>query len=190
MAWFFQFNNTGNCDMNILSSDAVDELCMELVFQQAKISPDHSSHIGAVIIGPHDSLVAVGFNRFPVGVDDEIPERHERPEKYFYSGHAEANAVAHAARKGIATEGCRIYTNGTPCSTCAIAIIEAGIVEVIIDLDWETRFNLAAGAEWEKSLKAATAMFAEHRPQPVKLRAMSNFKTECPRFLRGQFIAY
>jgi len=41
--------------------------------------------------------------------------------------HAEANAIAFAARKGIATEGSTLYTTLSPCLACAKLIVPAGI---------------------------------------------------------------
>ena len=47
--------------------------------------------------------------------------------------HAERSCIINAARKGIATKDCSMYmTCGVPCSKCAIEIIEAGIVEVVV----------------------------------------------------------
>lgn len=45
--------------------------------------------------------------------------------------HAEANAVAFAARQGISTEGATLYVTVSPCETCARLLIAAGIVRVV-----------------------------------------------------------
>lgn len=48
------------------------------------------------------------------------------------AAHAEANAIFNAARRGISTLGCTLYLNGViPCKDCLIAIIQAGITEVV-----------------------------------------------------------
>ena len=44
--------------------------------------------------------------------------------------HAEANAIAFAARKGIATEGSALYCTLAPCLDCAKLIINAGVLHV------------------------------------------------------------
>jgi dCMP deaminase len=44
--------------------------------------------------------------------------------------HAELNAIAFAARKGIALEGSSLYCTDSPCLGCAKAIINAGIVSM------------------------------------------------------------
>ena len=45
--------------------------------------------------------------------------------------HAEANAIAYAAKEGISTKGCSLYVTLSPCINCANLIIQAGIKEVI-----------------------------------------------------------
>lgn len=47
--------------------------------------------------------------------------------------HAEANAVAFAARHGISLEGSTLYTTTMPCATCAKLIINVGAVRVVAD---------------------------------------------------------
>jgi dCMP deaminase len=45
--------------------------------------------------------------------------------------HAEANAVAFAARQGISTEGGTLYVGVSPCANCARLLIAAGIKRVV-----------------------------------------------------------
>jgi dCMP deaminase len=45
--------------------------------------------------------------------------------------HAEANALAYAARHGVAVEGAEIYTTLSPCYPCSQLIIAAGLVRVV-----------------------------------------------------------
>src|SRR5688500_5375225 len=47
--------------------------------------------------------------------------------------HAEANALAFAARHGVATLNADLYTTLSPCYECAKLIINAGINRVIFD---------------------------------------------------------
>lgn len=44
--------------------------------------------------------------------------------------HAEQNVIAFAAKNGVATEGCSLYTTLAPCNDCSKLIAAAGIVEV------------------------------------------------------------
>ena len=45
--------------------------------------------------------------------------------------HAELNAILFAARAGVATLGCTMYSTTSPCIRCAEAIIQAGISRLV-----------------------------------------------------------
>jgi dCMP deaminase len=45
--------------------------------------------------------------------------------------HAEQNAICQAARLGISLDGATLYCRMTPCRTCAMMIINCGIVRVV-----------------------------------------------------------
>lgn len=45
--------------------------------------------------------------------------------------HAEANAIAFAARHGVATDGAELFSSMAPCAACAQLIINAGIWRVV-----------------------------------------------------------
>lgn len=47
------------------------------------------------------------------------------------SVHAEANAIAFAARWGVSLEGAELHTTLTPCIPCAQLIINTGIIRVV-----------------------------------------------------------
>lgn len=47
------------------------------------------------------------------------------------SVHAEANAIAFAAKYGVSTNGATLYTTMAPCVACAKLIVNAGIVRVV-----------------------------------------------------------
>ena len=115
-----------------------DKRWMDLCNLVASWSKDRSTGVGAIIVNGRNTVVALGWNGFPRGVNDNVDERHERPAKYSWTSHAEENAVCNAASKGGAgTVGCKIYVNWYPCCPCARMIIQAGIVELIgIEPDW------------------------------------------------------
>jgi dCMP deaminase len=99
------------------------------IAEQVKLkSKDQSTQIGAVIVGIDNEVLSTGYNSFPRGLDDSLPERQERPEKYFWFEHAERNAIYNAARVGIPLRGSSIYlTSGLPCMDCARGIVNSGI---------------------------------------------------------------
>lgn len=96
----------------------------------AKKSKD-STQVGAVLVGPDGEIRMTGFNGPPRGVED-LPERRERPAKYLFASHAEANTIAFAAREGVKTKDCTLWVTHYPCSGCSKAIIQAGIKCVVV----------------------------------------------------------
>jgi dCMP deaminase len=98
-------------------------------------SKDPSTTIGAVIVGQENQIVSTGFNGFPRFIDETDSSRWERPIKYAFVEHAERNSIYNAARTGVSLMGCTLYLVGmgppsVPCTECAKAIIQAGIVRV------------------------------------------------------------
>jgi dCMP deaminase len=114
-----------------------DDYYMNMAYLVAMKSKDNSTHIGAVVVGEDNEVRSVGYNSFVRGLDDNVPERQERPEKYLFFEHAERNAIYNATLCGVSLKGCKIYTNGLPCCDCARGIIQSGIKEVIIDKKWD-----------------------------------------------------
>jgi dCMP deaminase len=133
-----------------------DDYFMTMAYLVAMKSKDESTHIGAVIVGNNNEIRSTGYNSFVRGLNDNVPERQERPEKYFWFEHAERNAIYNASLIGGASlAGCRMYTNGVPCMDCARGIVQSGIEEVIVDASWE---NLD---KWEENAKRTMEMFLE-----------------------------
>jgi dCMP deaminase len=98
----------------------------------AAIKSKDSTKVGAALVGPRNELLLTSYNGPPRGVQDS-PERFERPQKYLYASHAEANLIAFAARHGIRTAGCTVYVTHAPCAACARTLIQAGIEAVVFD---------------------------------------------------------
>jgi dCMP deaminase len=90
-----------------------------------------STQVGAVLVGPEREVRLTAYNGPPKGVLD-LPARRERPTKYLYASHAEANLAAFAAREGIRTAGCTVFVTHHPCAACARTLIQAGIARVVV----------------------------------------------------------
>lgn len=110
-----------------------DEFFLGLAEHVSIKSKDRSTKVGAVIVGPDNEVLSLGWNGFPRGVGDD-PEwydnRYNRPDKYEWTEHAERNAIFNAARHGIALRGSTMYTTHAPCASCARAIVQSGITSV------------------------------------------------------------
>jgi dCMP deaminase len=109
-----------------------DKYFMNMLPLIAAKSKDKHTQVGAIIVGPDNEIRSTGYNSFVRGLDDTVPERFERPEKYTWIEHAERNSIYNAARVGIPLKDCTIYTPGRPCIDCARAIVSVGITRSVI----------------------------------------------------------
>lgn len=105
-----------------------EEYHMGFARHAAKKSKD-STQVGAVAVATNKAILETGFNGPPRGVQD-LPERRERPAKYLYAAHAEANLVATAARERL--QGSTVYVTHMCCSGCAKSLIQAGVWKVVV----------------------------------------------------------
>ena len=127
------------------------EYLMGFAEHAAKKSKD-STQVGAALVGPDREVRLTAYNGPPAGVQD-LPARRERPIKYLFASHAEANLIAFAAREGIRTKGCTVYVTHMCCASCARTLIQAGIKKVTVG-----RGTTSMPAE---EFEAAAAMFSE-----------------------------
>lgn len=105
---------------------------MHLAEQVALKSKDESTKLGTVIVGPDHEIRATGYNSFPRGINDDLPERQARPEKYKFFEHSERNAFYNAARHGASLNGCTLYCRWLPCTDCARGMIQVGITKLVV----------------------------------------------------------
>lgn len=135
-----------------------DKYFLNIAEQVKEKSKDRRTKIGSVIVGPDNEIVSTGYNSFPRGIDDDVEERQQRPEKYFWMVHGELNAILNAARIGVSTKNCKMYlTCGVPCSNCGRAIINAGITEVYCKIEDTTRNR----EKWDEESSKTREMFKE-----------------------------
>lgn len=120
--------------------------------EHAALKSKDSTKVGAILVGPGGEVRLTAYNGPPSGVEDK-PERFERPAKYLYASHAEANLIAFAAREGIKTKHCTVYVTHMPCASCARTLIQAGIREVV--------HGEGTTSMPEAEFKAAEEMFSE-----------------------------
>jgi dCMP deaminase len=87
-------------------------------------------HVGCVIVsaGKHaNRVIAAGYNGFLPGAPHTscVRDGHEQA-----TVHAEQNAIADAAKRGVALEGATAYVTHFPCVNCAKILAAAGMSSV------------------------------------------------------------
>lgn len=107
-----------------------DEVLMDIAVLIAQRSTCPRKHVGAVV-AREGRILVTGYNGAPAGMP-----HCEHNDPYEVNGctmavHAEANAVAYAARYGIDLSNSTIYTTLTPCLACAQLLINCGINRVV-----------------------------------------------------------
>lgn len=124
----------------------------------AQLSKDSSTKVGAIAIGQGGEFLASGWNGAPRGCSADEPDdvRGERPEKYFWFSHAEANTITNAARVGTPLAGSTLVVTHFPCMDCARAIVQAGIVKVVTP---EPEYEFAM--RWREHIDRAKRLFNE-----------------------------
>jgi dCMP deaminase len=99
-------------------------------------SKDNKTQNGACIVDPNNKVIGIGYNGLPAGCDDNDPQYWQDQDdsnlthsKHTYVVHAEKNAIYNCMLHNMT--GAKLYTTQFPCNTCAQAIIQVGIKEVI-----------------------------------------------------------
>jgi len=124
----------------------------------SRLSKDSSTQVGALVVGKGGEFIASGWNGAPRGCSADEPgdSRGDRPEKYFWFSHAEANAITNAARVGTPLAGSSIVVTHFPCMDCARSIVQAGIVKVIT-----RRPEFEFAVRWREHISRSLRLFNE-----------------------------
>ena len=135
-----------------------DEYFMEVCNAIAKRATCDRGRSGCVI-AKDNQILATGYVGAPSGLPHCDEVGHQMKKLIHEDGtvtqhcvrtvHAEQNAICQAARRGAAIQGSTLYCRMTPCRTCAMMIINCGIVRVVA----ERRYH--DGAESEEMFRCA-----------------------------------
>jgi dCMP deaminase len=121
-----------------------DTYFMRAAYLAATRATCDRKHVGALIVDPYHRIVATGYNGAPSGMPscDEPDVGHEIVDGHCVrSLHAESNAIDFAGRFAM---GCSIYVTVTPCYDCAKRIVNVGIVHVLWDEFYQSRYGKSA----------------------------------------------
>ena len=135
-----------------------DEYYLDICKAVAARSKDPNTQVGCIIAGPAHEIRSTGYNSFPRGIRDDVPERLERPTKYLWMEHAERNAICNAARVGTPLQDCTLYVELMPCMDCGRAIVQAGIIEVVVS---SARMQQYSSEYYDEHFRVVEVLFKE-----------------------------
>lgn len=128
-----------------------DEYFLKLAMLASERATCPRMHVGCVLVKDR-FVLATGYNGSLPGqphCDDVgclIVDNH-----CVRTNHAEINALVQAARHGVNVSGSTAYITNMSCTTCAKALIAAGIKRVVVFSDFHdtlaTKFYSEAGVE-------------------------------------------
>lgn len=103
---------------------------MNIARQVATRSTCDRKHVGAVIVRAR-TILSTGYNGSIRGLAhcDEVGHLMEDGH-CVRTVHAEANAIAQAARNGVAIDGAEIYITASPCWGCFRLLANSGIQRI------------------------------------------------------------
>ncbi|MBN1945819.1 MAG: ComE operon protein 2 [Bradymonadales bacterium] len=127
---------------------------MKQAFLYAERSTCDRCHVGCVLVRDN-RLISAGYN----GSLSKLPHCDEVGHLFLEgrsgcqrTSHAEANAIAHAARMGHATEGCVAYVTTLPCLSCFKLLHMAGIRKIYYSEDYREDYTRQLAREAEVDL--------------------------------------
>lgn len=113
-----------------------DDYFMGICQLSAHRSKDPNTQVGSCIIDSNNRIVAIGYNGFARGCnDDKLPWCRNGEwidTKYPYVVHAEANAILNSTCN---LSGTTLYTTLFPCNECTKLIIQSGISYIVYSSD-------------------------------------------------------
>lgn len=94
-------------------------------------------HVGCVLVSggkQNNRIVAAGYNGFLPGAKHTS---HVRDGHEMATVHAEQNAIADAARRGISLQDATAYISHFPCVNCAKMLASSGVIAIKYHWDYK-----------------------------------------------------
>ena len=125
-----------------------DRYFMSMALVAATRATCDRKHVGAVI-ALDCQVVSTGYNGSPRGLPHCDDVGHELKEmggrkSCVRTVHAEANAIAQAAKNGVSIDGACLYTTASACYDCLKLAINAGITRIVYGEFYDSRYGMSA----------------------------------------------
>lgn len=94
------------------------------------------AHVGCVLT-INNRIISTGYNGSLSGLDHCDDVGHLMVEGHCVrTVHAEGNALADAARRGVATVGSTCYCTHSPCVSCLKLLVASGVTRIVFELSY------------------------------------------------------
>ena len=153
--------------MTVAHRPSMEAVLLACAYAMSRRSTCPNLQVG-VVIALDLRIMSTGYNGAPRGLQHcTHPSRVDVPDQppCVTTVHAEANAVAFAAREGINLGGATVFGTHSPCRTCAQLLVGTGVVRYVA-LD---RYHDGSGID---VLEAAKIEFEVRRTPVADLLGM------------------
>ncbi len=130
-------------------NDEWDRRHFSLALEVSTWSKDPSTRVGAVCVSPDKRQLVPGYNGFAKGIEDTHERLHNKDLKNMMMVHAEINCIINSH---VLLHGWSMYVTKAPCTHCANAIVNAGIVRMVCP---------SPGGSWKESQLFAISILTE-----------------------------
>lgn len=103
-----------------------DEYFAKIVSVTAERSPCDRLHVGCLLV-KDNRIVSQGYNGFLPGCLHKSIVRNNHEQAVV---HAEQNAIADCAKRGVSCKDCVVYITHYPCIICTRILLASGIKEI------------------------------------------------------------
>lgn len=138
-----------------LKKPAWDDYFMAKAFIASQRSIDDSTKHGCILVNKDKRVIGEGYNGPPQGALDYLIPM-ERPAKYIYMAHAEANALD-SCHEDIEIA----YITGRPCHKCLLRLIQRKVKRIIYG---PVKSKCVDKSDIENSKSLLDVMRPEYRP--------------------------
>ena len=109
-----------------MSRPTWDEYYKAISVATKKRSPCERLKVGCVLV-KNNRIISQGYNGFLPSAPHKsiVRDNHEQA-----TVHAEQNAIADCAKRGVSCEGCIAYVTHYPCIICTRIMLASGIKEI------------------------------------------------------------
>ena len=114
------------------------EYFKQIVTVTSTRSPCNRLQVGCVLV-KENRIISQGYNGFLPGTPHEsiVKNNHEQA-----TIHAEQNAIADCARRGVSCDGCTAYITHYPCIHCFKIMAASGVKEIKYINDYKNDKNV------------------------------------------------